>query len=120
MLAALTALGEQLATDTSWSARNPRIHPQVVTGPWKHLVFGHPARDDGTVDRGACIFCVLEQFCRHLKTPGDLRRDLYAVPRPPRRVCWTARSGEAVKDDVLTTLGLPEALSYSSLLSHVQ
>src|SRR6266568_3918019 len=44
VLAAMTVLGEQLATDTRWTAGNPRIHPQVVTGPWKHLVFGHPAR----------------------------------------------------------------------------
>ena len=72
VLAAMTALGEQLATDTRWTTGNPRI-PQVVTGPWKHLVFGHPARDDGTVDRGAYIFCVLEQFCRHLK-----HREIYA------------------------------------------
>ena len=49
VLAAITALGEQLATDTRWTTGNPRIRPQVVTGPWKHLVFGHPARDDGTV-----------------------------------------------------------------------
>jgi hypothetical protein len=35
--------------DTRWNVMNPRIHPQVVTGPWKHLVFGHPARDDGSV-----------------------------------------------------------------------
>ena len=55
VLAAMTALGEQLATDTRWTTGNPRIRPQVVTGPWKHLVFGHPARDDGTVDRGAYI-----------------------------------------------------------------
>ena len=92
VLAAMTALGEQLATDARWSVKNPRIHPQVVTGPWKHLVFGHPARDDGTVDRGAYIFCVLEQFCRHLK-----HREIYAETstryRNPRRGCWTARSG---------------------------
>ena len=55
VLAAMTALSEQLATDTRWTTGNPRIRPQVVTGPWKHLVFGHPARDDGTVDRGAYI-----------------------------------------------------------------
>ena len=63
-----------------------------MTGPWKHLVFGHPARDDGTVDRGAYIFCVLEQFCRHLK-----HRDIYAETSTryatPRRGCWTVRSG---------------------------
>jgi hypothetical protein len=30
VLAAMTALGEQLATDTRWTTGNPRIHPQVV------------------------------------------------------------------------------------------
>ena len=63
VLAAMKALGEQLAAEARWSTKNPRIHPKVVTGPWKHLAFGHPARPDGAVDRGAYIFCVLEQFC---------------------------------------------------------
>jgi len=40
---------------------------QVVPGPWKRLVFGHPARPDGTADRDAYTFCVLEQFWRQLK-----------------------------------------------------
>jgi len=77
----------------------------VVTGPWKHLVFGHPARDDGTVDRGAYIFCVLEQFCRHLK-----HREIYAETstryRNPQARLLDGQEWEAVKDDVLTTLGL--------------
>ena len=105
MLAAMTALGEQLATDR-WTTGNPRIRPQVVTGPWKHLVFGHPAREDGTVDRGAYIFCVLEQFCRHLK-----HREIYAETstryRNPQARLLDGQEWEAVKDDVLTTLGLP-------------
>ena len=46
---------------------------QVVPGPWKRLVFGHPARPDGTADRNAYTFCVLAQFWRHLK-----RREIYA------------------------------------------
>jgi hypothetical protein len=116
-LAAMTALGEQLATDTRWTARNPRIHPQVVTGPWKHLVSGHPARDHGTVDRGACIFCVLEQFCRHLK-----HREIYAGTsaryRSPQARLLDGAEWEAVKDDVLTTLGLPEDPG-ALLASHV-
>lgn len=66
-LAAMTALGRQLTTEARWNVKNERIHPQVVSGPWKHLVFGHPARPDGSVDRGAYIFAVLEQFCRHLQ-----------------------------------------------------
>lgn len=49
------------------------IDPEVVAGPWRRLVFGHPARDDGSVDRNAYTLCVLEQFYRHLK-----RREIHA------------------------------------------
>jgi hypothetical protein len=107
VLAAMRALGEQLATDAKWSTKNPRIHPTVVTGPWKHLVFGSPACGDGSVDRGAYIFCVLEQFCRHLR-----HREIYAEAstryRNPQARLLDGDEWEAVKDDVLTTLGLPE------------
>jgi hypothetical protein len=117
VLAAMTALGEQLATDTRWTTRNPRIHPRVVTGPWKHLVFGHPARPGGAVDRGAYIFCVLEQFCRHLN-----HREIYADAstrhRNPQARLLDGAEWEAVKDDVLTTLGLPENPD-ALLASHV-
>ena len=47
VLAAMTALGEQLATDARWNTRNPLIRPMVVPGPWKHLVLGHPGRPTG-------------------------------------------------------------------------
>ena len=69
----MRALGEQLGTAARWNTRNPRIHAGVVPGPWKHLVFGHPVRLDGTVDRGAYIFAVLTEFCRYLKN-----REIYA------------------------------------------
>lgn len=49
------------------------IDPAVVTGGWRRLVFGHPAREDKSVDRRGYTFCVLEQFYRHLK-----RREIYA------------------------------------------
>ncbi len=117
VLAAMKALGEQLAAEARWSTKNPRIHPEVVTGPWKHLVFGHPARPDGAVDRGAYIFCVLEQFCRHLK-----HREIYADAstryRNPQARLLDGAEWEAVKDDVLTTLGLPENPD-ALLASHV-
>src|SRR5271165_2517139 len=117
VLAAMKALGEQLAAEARWSTKNPRIHPKVVTGPWKHLVFGHPARPDGAVDRGAYIFCVLEQFCRHLK-----HREIYADAstryRNPQARLLDGAEWEAVKDDVLTTLGLPEDPG-ALLASHV-
>jgi hypothetical protein len=57
--AAMKPLGEQLAAEARGSTKTPQIHPKVVTGSWKHLVFGHPARPDGAVDRGVYIFCVL-------------------------------------------------------------
>ena len=108
VLAAMTALGEQLASDARWSTKNPRIHPHVVTGPWQHLVFGRPARGDDCVDRGAYIFCVLEQFWRHLK-----RREIYAEAstrwRNPQARLLDGPAWEAVKPDVLVSLGLPEA-----------
>jgi hypothetical protein len=77
VLAAMAALPEVL----NYRSRQPpaslvpgtMIDPQVVPGPWKRLVFGHPARSDGTVDRNGYTFCVLEQFYRHLK-----RREIYA------------------------------------------
>ncbi len=107
VLAAMTALGEQLASEAKWSTRNPRIHPQVVTGPWRHRVFGHPARGDGSVDRGSYTFCVLEQFHRYLK-----RREIYAEGstrwRNPQARLLDGVAWEAVKADVLTSLGLPE------------
>ena len=73
--------------------------------------------DDGTVDRGAYIFCVLEQFCRHLK-----HREIYAETstryRNPQARLLDGQEWEAVKDDVLTTLGLPEDPG-ALLASHV-
>ncbi|MBV9139689.1 MAG: DUF4158 domain-containing protein [Pseudonocardiales bacterium] len=41
------------------------VEADVVNGPWKRLVFGHPAYEDGAVNRHAYTFCVLEQFWRH-------------------------------------------------------
>jgi hypothetical protein len=79
----------------------------VVTGPWKRLVFGHPAREDGSADRHAYTVCVLEQFYRHLK-----RREIYADAsirwRNPQAQLLDGDAWEAVKGDVLTTLGLSE------------
>ncbi|MEV1005499.1 Tn3 family transposase [Nonomuraea sp. NPDC050202] len=83
------------------------IDPLVVTGPWKRLVFGHPARTDGLIDRNAYVFCVLEQFHRHLK-----RREIHAPAssrwRDPDAQLLKGAAWTAVKDSVLTDLGLPE------------
>ena len=106
VLAAMTDLATQLASEARWTVRNRRIHPAVVTGPWRHLVFGHPARADGSVDRAAYTFCVLEQFYRHLK-----RREIYAPAstrwRNPQAQLLEGPEWERVKDDVLSSLGLP-------------
>ncbi|MCA1682007.1 MAG: Tn3 family transposase, partial [Actinobacteria bacterium] len=111
VLAAMRALPEVLAHR---SAKLPAplvagqmIDPQVVAGPWKRLVFGHPTREDASVDRNAYTFCVLEQFHRHLK-----RREIHADAsnrwRNPAAQLLEGPAWEAVKGDVLTTLGLPE------------
>ena len=78
VLAAMRALPEILACRVPPEAGvalvpGTMIDPQVVPGPWRRLVFGHPARPDQTADRNAYTFCVLEQFYRHLK-----RREIYA------------------------------------------
>jgi hypothetical protein len=111
VLAAMTKLPDVLAYRTRQPPASlvpaSLIDADVVPGPWKRLVFGHPAREDGTVDRNAYTFCVLEQFYRHLK-----RREIYADAstkwRNPQAQLLDGDAWEAVKDDVLTTLGLPE------------
>src|SRR5204862_7891439 len=76
VLEAMRALPEVLAYRSRLAAPlipGHLIDAGVVTGPWRNLVFGHPDRGDGAVNRHAYAFCVLEQFGRHLK-----RRELYA------------------------------------------
>ena len=53
----------------------------IPAGWWRRLVF-KPDRPKGTVDRAGYVFCVLEQFHRHL-----IRRNIYATPsaRGPAR-----------------------------------
>ena len=84
----------------------PLIDDGVVTGPWRRLVFGHPAHEGGAVSRHAYAFCVLEQFWRGLK-----RRDIYADAstrwRNPQARLLEGEAWAAVRGDVLTTLGLP-------------
>ena len=84
------------------------IDAEVVNGPWKRLVFGHPAYARGAVNRHAYTFCVLEQFWRHLK-----RRDIYADAstkwRNPQAQLLEGQTWQAIRGNVLTTLGLPES-----------
>ena len=83
------------------------IDASVVIGVWKRLVFGHPARTDGLVDRNAYVFCVLEEFHRRLR-----RREIYAPAsgrwRDPNGALLEGSAWEAVRESVLTDLGLPE------------
>ena len=59
------------------------------------------------MNRHAYTFCVLEQFWRHLK-----RREIYADAstkwRNPQARLLEGGAWEAIRSDVLTTLGLPE------------
>jgi TnpA family transposase len=91
---------------------------EVVNGPWKRLVFGHPEHAGGAVNRHAYTFCVLEQFWRHLK-----RREIYADAstrwRNPQARLLEGGAWEAIRSDVLTTLGLPENPS-ALLAEHAQ
>ena len=77
VLAAMRALPDALAHRSSGHSVTllplRLIDSAVVPAAWKRLVFGHPARTDGLVDRNAYVFCVLVQFHRHLK-----RREIYA------------------------------------------
>jgi len=84
-----------------------RVAADVVpAGWWQRLVF-KPGRPEGTVDRAAYVFCVLEQFHRHL-----LRRDIYATPSArwgdPRAKLLTGVAWDAAKGPALNALGLPE------------
>jgi hypothetical protein len=110
VLKAMRALPDVLA----WRSRLPAplipgrlIDTDVVNGPWKRLVFGHPEHADGAVNRHAYAFCVLEQFWWHLK-----RREIYAGAstrwRNPQAQLLEGEAWQAIRAGVLTTLGLPE------------
>lgn len=77
----------------------------VPAGWWRPLVF-RPDRPEGTVDRAGYVFCVLEQFHRHLK-----RRDIYAAASTrwadPRAQLLTGPAWDAARGPVLNDLQLP-------------
>jgi hypothetical protein len=109
VLEAMKALPEVLA----YRSRLPAplipgrlVDADVVNGPWKRLVFGHPAREDGAVNRHAYAFCVLERFWRGLK-----RREIYADAstkwRNPQAELLEGTQWEAIRPDALTALSLP-------------
>lgn len=72
---------------------------------WRRLVYSK-GRPEGTVDRAAYVFCVLEQFHRHL-----LRRDIYATPSArwgdPRSKLLTGPAWDAARGPALNALGVP-------------
>jgi TnpA family transposase len=111
VLAAMRALPDVLAYRSRLAAPlvpGKLIRSGVVTGPWRRLVFGHPAHEGGAVSRHAYAFCVLEQFWRGLK-----RRDIYADAstrwRNPQAQLLEGQAWTAIRGDVLTTLSLPDS-----------
>jgi TnpA family transposase len=109
VLAAMRALPDVLAYRGKLPAPlipGRLIDDGVVNGPWRRLVFGHPAHVGGAVSRHAYAFCVLEQFWRGLK-----RRDIWADAstrwRNPQARLLEGQAWAAIRADVLTTLGLP-------------
>lgn len=102
VLAALRNLPELLRRGNR--ARAGDIDPGIITGPWKRLVLG---AGGGFVDVQAYVFCVLEQFHRHLR-----RRDVYAKRSfrwgDPRAKLLAGEAWEASKATVLRALQLPE------------
>jgi Domain of unknown function (DUF4158) len=71
------------------------IDERLVRGSWRRLVYGQPAPSDGTVDRNACVFCVLTQG--HRRRGGEAARlGARGDPRPaePDRVAQ-AGAGDA-------------------------
>lgn len=77
----------------------------VPAGWWQPLVFP-PDRPEGTVDRAAYVFCVLEQFHRHL-----INRDIHAAASSrwadPRAKLLTGPAWDAARGPALNALGLP-------------
>ncbi|MGH7920892.1 MAG: Tn3 family transposase, partial [Candidatus Dormibacteraceae bacterium] len=83
-----------------------RIVDDLVAGSWRRLVY-RPDLPEGVVDRPAYVFCILEQFHRHLR-----RRDIYATAstrwRDPRAQLLAGAAWENARGPTLTALQLPE------------
>ncbi|GAA5065178.1 TnpA family transposase [Thermocatellispora tengchongensis] len=78
----------------------------MVNSPWKRLVFGHPIREDGSVNRHAYAFCVLERFWRGLKR-REIHADASTKWRNPQAELLEGAQWEAIRPDALTALSLP-------------
>jgi TnpA family transposase len=77
----------------------------VPAGWWRQLVFA-PGRPEGTVDRNAYVFCVLEQFHQRLR-----RCDIFATASTrwadPRAQLLAGEAWEVARGSVLNALQLP-------------
>lgn len=111
VLAAMTGLADVLAHRSRLTAPLIGAHlvdVDVVSGPWKRLVFGHPAHEGGAVNRHAYALCLLELFWRCLK-----RREIFAEAstkwRNPQAALLDGEQWQAMRTDTLTALGLPES-----------
>lgn len=102
VLAAMRDLPALLKSRKKATAKD--LHPDLVTGSWKGLVF---LPGNAGIDKNAYVFCVLTEFHRRLK-----RRDIYAGCssrwRDPRAQLLNGEAWASAKDAVLTALGLPE------------
>jgi len=84
-----------------------RVDVDVVpAGWWRRLVFPG-GRPEGTVDRAGYVFCVLEQFHRHLT-----RRNIFAAASTrwadPRTQLLAGAAWQAAKRPALNALQLPD------------
>lgn len=111
VLAAMTALPSVLTHRSRFSApliSGDLIDVGVVSGPWRHLVFGSPAYEVGVVNRHAYALCVLERFWRCLK-----RREIFAEAstrwRDPQAALLDGARWQGMRAETLTALGLPES-----------
>ena len=109
VLAAMTALPSVLTHRSRLSAPlipGDLIDVGVVSGSWKHLVFGSPVYEAGAVNRHAYALCVLERFWRCLK-----RREVFAEAstrwRNPQAALLDGARWQGMRAETLTALGLP-------------
>ncbi|MGN9845833.1 Tn3 family transposase [Nonomuraea sp. H19] len=82
-----------------------REHDGLVSGSWRRLVYHNPNLPDGSLDRAAYTFCLLEALHAALR-----RRDVYAVGADrwgdPRGKLIPQPVWQVHRDSVLTALGL--------------
>jgi TnpA family transposase len=102
VLEAMRALPELIGRK---KIRACEVDTDLVTGSWHRLVF---PEDPDVVHKAAYVFCVLEQFHRHLK-----RRDIFAPASArwadPRSKLLSGAAWEQAKPQALAALGLPES-----------